>query len=141
MFDPARMFTVQPDDVDAVRPWLEPFLKRFEASTCLVTSEDVIRQAKACDCQLWSYHDGERFRGVLATRIVPTTLGPLCSLWVCVGIEADELMGGMLAEVERWARSIGCYATEIVGREGWQRKLPGYTKKAVVLEKRLQETH
>jgi hypothetical protein len=30
---------------------------------------------------------------------------------------------------------------EIVGREGWQKKLPGYTRKAVVLEKLLQEVH
>jgi hypothetical protein len=135
------MFTIRPEDVDAARPWLEPFLWKFESRTCLVTSEDVIAQAKACDCQLWSYHDGTRFRGVVATRIMPTSLGRLCSLWVCIGLDADELMEGVHSEIEDWARRIGCYALEIVGREGWQKKLPGYARKAVVLEKRLTEIH
>jgi hypothetical protein len=140
-FDPARLFTVRPEDVDVVRPWLEPFLREFERKTFLVTPEDVIAQAKARDCQLWSYHDGERFRGVVATRIQPTSLGSLCSLWVCIGLDADELMEGVHSEIEDWARRTGCYAMEIVGREGWQKKLPGYARKAVVLEKLLQDVH
>jgi hypothetical protein len=140
-FEPSRVFTVRPEDVDAVRTWLVPFLAQFERKTFLVSAEDVIRQAKSRDCQLWSYHDGEGFRGVVATRVHQTSLGSLCSIWVCIGINADELMEGMHAEIERWARSIGCYAIEIVGREGWLKKLPGYTRKAVVLEKRLQEVH
>ena len=53
-FDVTRMFTVKPDDVEAVRPWLEPFLEEFARETCLVTPDDVIAQAKARDCQLWS---------------------------------------------------------------------------------------
>lgn len=141
MFDHSRIFTIRPEDVDAVRPWLEPFLQEFERKTFLVTPEDVINQARSRDCQLWSYHDGERFRGVVATRIVPTSIGSVCSLWVCIGLDAVELMEGMHAEIENWARGLGCYAMEIVGREGWQKKLPGYTRKAIVLEKRLQEVH
>ncbi len=140
-FKRANVFTVRPEDVDAVRPWLEPFLREFERKTCLVTPEDVIHQAKSRDCQLWSYHDGERFRGVVATRIHQTALGDLCSLWVCIGLDAIELMEGMHAEIENWARAIGCYAIEIVGREGWQKKLPGYTRKAIVLEKLIKERH
>lgn len=141
MFDHSRIFAVRPEDVDAVRPWLMPFLQEFERTTCLVSPEDVVSQAKSCECQLWSYHDGERFRGVVATRIQPTSLGSICSLWVCIGLDADELMDGMHAEIEHWARGIGCYAMEIVGRAGWQKKLPGYARKAVVLEKLLQERH
>lgn len=140
-FDRSRIFTVKPEDVDAVRPWLEPFLAEFAQKTCLVAPEDVIRQAKQADCQLWSYHDGERFRGVVATRIHRTTLGHMCSLWVCIGLDADELMEGVHHEIEGWARGLGCYALEIVGRAGWLKKLPGYTRKAVVLEKRLQDVH
>jgi hypothetical protein len=140
-FDATRVFTVRPEDVDAVRPWLEPFLQEFEKKTCLVAPRDVLKQAKNRDCQLWSYHDGERFRGVVATRIHRTSLGSLCSIWICVGVDARELIDGMHAEIESWARRIGCYAIEIVGREGWQKTLPGYTRKAIVLEKRLVGTH
>lgn len=140
-FDVARVFTVHPSTVDAARPWLVPFLEEFARATCLVSPEDVIRQAKDLDCQLWSYHDGENFRGVVATRIHTNAVGKVCSMWVCIGVDAEELMGGMHAEIERWARGIGCYAIEIVGRPGWQKMLPGYRRTAVVLEKRLTETH
>lgn len=140
-FDRAGIFTVPPNMVEASRPWLEPLLAEFARATCLVSPEDVIRQAKDLDCQIWSYYDGERFRGVVATRIHTNTVGKVCSLWVCIGIDAVELMEGVHAEIERWARSIGCYALEIVGRPGWQKALPGYHRTAVVLEKRLTETH
>lgn len=140
-FDVSRVFTVKPEDVDRVRPWLMPFLEDFERKTFMVSPEDVIAQAKTRDCQLWSYHDGENFRGVVATRLLKTTVGDICSLWVCIGLDADELIGGMYAEIENWARNVGCYAMEIVGREGWQRKLPGYSRKAVVLEKLLVGRH
>jgi hypothetical protein len=136
-FDRANFFAIQPTDVDAVRPWLEPFLTEFAAKTALVGPEDVISQAKRADCQLWTYHDGQKFRGVVATRIHQTTIGRMCSLWVCIGLDADELMLGVHDEIETWARGIGCYALEIVGRAGWQKKLPGYTRKAIVLEKLL----
>lgn len=140
-FDRANFFAIHPDTVDAARPWLEPLLVEFARKTCLVSAEDVIRQAKDSDCQLWSYYDGENFRGVVATRIHQTTIGRMCSMWVCVGLDAEELMLGVHEELEAWARSIGCYAMEIVGREGWQRKLPGYERKAVVLEKLLERGH
>lgn len=140
-FDVTRFFTVKPQDVDLVRPWLQPFLEAFAAQTCLVSAEDVIEQAKNRECQLWSYHDGEGFRGVVATRIHTNTVGRVCSLWVCIGVDTEELMIGAYQEIEGWARSIGCYAMEIVGRPGWQRRLPGFTRKAVVLEKLLQEKH
>lgn len=140
-FDRQYVFTLQPNTVEAARPWLEPLLEEFARKTCLVSAEDVIRQAKESDCQLWGYYDGETFRGVVATRIHHNTVGAVCSMWVCVGVDATELMEGMHAEIEKWARDIGCYALEIVGRPGWQKMLPGYQRVAVVLEKRLMETH
>lgn len=118
-----------------------PLLERFAATTFLTTPEDVIRQAKECDCQLWSYHDGEKFVGVAGTRIHSNVLGKLCSLWLCVGTVEPDVMYGVFGEIEKWARSIGCYGMEISGREGWLRRLPGFTKKAVILEKRFAEIH
>lgn len=140
-FHRANVFTVRPEHVDAVREWLVPYLQEFERTTCLVAPEDVIQQAKSRDCQLWSYHDKGIARGVVATRIHTTSIGKLCSIWVCIGVDANELIDGMLEEIERWAANIGCYAIEIVGREGWRRRLKGYERKAVVLEKRLRECH
>lgn len=136
MFDPGRAFAIPSTLVDAARPWVMPFLEEFERECQTMSAEDVFRQAKSADAQLWSYYDGERYRGVIATRILPMSQGPLCSIWVCYGIDAFEL-SGMYQVIEDWARSQNCYGIEIVGRAGWERKLPGFRRTAVVLEKRL----
>lgn len=142
-FEQSRAFAIQPEQVEQMTPWIMPFLERFAEETTLTTPVDVLEQAKRGAAQLWSYHDGAQFRGVVATRIHATAAGRICNLWVCVGLDADELMDGMLAEIENWARSIGCHAVEVVGRKGWARKLEcrGFVKTAVVLEKRLLELH
>lgn len=138
MFDRFRFFAIQPGDVEQCREWLEPFLKDFEKLNGLVTAEDVLTQAKECHAQLWSYHDGERFCGVVITRIHTLARGKVCSLWGCIGINGAELMAGFYEQLEAWARSIDCIAMEIVGRAGWERKLPGFKRSAVLLEKSLR---
>lgn len=142
-FNPQGVFTVQPGDVERLAPMFRPLLDRFAAETALVSADDVLAQAKRCDAQLWGYYDGENLRGAVATRVHATTAGRFCNLWVCVGFDADDLIDGVLSEIETWARSVGCHALEIVGRRGWERRLKGrgFEKTAVVLEKRLAEVH
>jgi hypothetical protein len=135
MFEASRFFALQPKDIDEHSSWLRPFLEDFESKTHLVTADDVLEQAKRADAQLWSYYDGIRFRGVVATRIHKTSRGLMCNIWVCIGMDATELMDGVYQTLEDWARSLGCYAIEIVGRFGWERKLPGFKRTAIVLEK------
>ena len=136
-FDRSRFFAVPSKGVEEARWWLEPLLEEFERATGFVTAEDVLNQAKAADCQLWSYHDGERFRGVVITRIHTLSRSKVCSLWGCLGIDATEIMEGVFAELESWALSIGCTDIEVVGRPGWIKKLPGFTCKAWMLQKSL----
>lgn len=141
MFVSDNFFAIKSKDIDEVSYWVRPFLEEFERKTFLVSADDVLEQARNADAQLWSYFDGTSFRGVMATRIHKTSLGLMCNIWVCVGLDALELVEGSLQEVENWAKEIGCYAIEIVGREGWQKKVPGFTKKAIVLEKILARSH
>jgi hypothetical protein len=138
-----KAFAIQPHDVDPLTPWLMPFLERFATETTLTTPADVLEQAKDGRAQLWSYHDGAQFRGLVATRIHATQAGRICNFWVCVGVDTDELLDTMLGEIEPWARSQGCHVMEVVGRMGWARKLAsrGFERTAVVLEKRLAEVH
>jgi hypothetical protein len=135
MFDPGRAFAIPSERVQSARPWLMPFLEEFEREAQTMSAEDVFRQAASADAQLWSYYDGEKYRGVIATRIHPMARGSLCSIWVCYGLNAEELFDGMYQIIEDWAQSMGCYGIEIVGRPGWQRVLPGFKRRAVILEK------
>lgn len=51
---------------------------------------------------------------------------PTCkSLQVVVGIgrDVDEYLGTILSALESWAHRIGCKWVEIIGREGWKKKV------------------
>jgi hypothetical protein len=42
-----------------------------------------------------------------------------------------------LEQIEAYARDEGCAAMVIVGRHGWERTLPAYKRRAVILERSL----
>jgi hypothetical protein len=139
-FEAQHFFPIMPSAVAVAWPHIEPLLAEFTEKTCLITPADVLKQATQGEVQLWAYHDGE-FRAVVATRIYTNAVGRVCQLYICIGHDVSELLEGGYLQIERWARDIGCYAMEIVGRKGWLRALPGFAEKAVVMEKRLVEAH
>ena len=140
-FDRSRFFSIKPTDVDAVRPWIEPFLVEFAQKTALVAPEDVLQQAKRADCQLWSYHDGKTLRCVIATTVNEGVKRKGCLVFICQGTNFLEIADGVIGELESWAKAIGCTHMEIVGRKGWAKVLPSYRARAVVFEKSFSETH
>lgn len=141
MFHKQGFFGIQAAEIEHMQPFLMPLLKEFEKLTGLTTAEEILAQAKRRDAQLWSYHDGHELRGVIATTVKAGIGCQICTIWVCYANGGPELYDGVLDEIEKWAKSIGCTTMEIVGREGWARVARGYIKTAVVLEKSLLETH
>lgn len=141
MFEPSCFTGIRSADVHRVAPELMPLLREFEEQTCVAVAEEVIEQAKRRASQLWTYHDGEKLRCVVATTVNEGVRRKGCLVWVCVGHEFLELATGVLSAIENWAQSIGCTHVEIVGRKGWGRVIEGYRRAAVVLEKRLMETY
>lgn len=141
MFAREQFFAVQSHEVAAYWEHLLPVLLAIEDETDQVTAEDVLRQAASGQAQLWAYAEDGRVVAVAATRVHEMSRGKLCTIWVAVGFGHLGIFNDAHAEIENWARSIGCYAIEIVGRPGWMRALPGYHRKAVVIEKPLQKVH
>ncbi len=131
------VFTVKSHEVPEYRKHFEPALKAIER-TRIVTLEDVFQQAHAGQAQLWGYARNGQVEFAAATRVHEMAQGKLCSIWIGAGAGTHDVFREVNAEIERWARSIGCYALEIVGRKGWKRVLPGYEEEAVVLVKPLQ---
>lgn len=138
MFRQEGFFAIQPKDLHLTLDWLVPYLERFEQETGLIAPQDVIEQAKNTDCQLWSYFDGERMRGVAITRIHTQPSAKICSLYGVVCLDADEIKDGVYNSIEAWARSIGCTEMEICGRPGWIKKFPGFKCKAWLMRKDLR---
>ena len=129
-------FALQSKDVERESWWVRPLLEEFDRLTDSADPDDVLDAAKKAESQLWGYYDGT-FRGVVATQIRNSRKGAMLLVWVCYGIDAKGLLASCYAEIENWAREKGCKRVQIVGREGWERVLPGFKRKAVVLEKRL----
>lgn len=132
------VFTVQSHEVPEYRAYFEPVLRAIERRTSVVTADDVLTQAEAAQAQLWGYAEDGRIIFAAATRIQDMAQGRLCTIWVGSGTGTPEVFRAVHDAIESWATSIGCYAIQIIGREGWQRLLPGYERKAVVLAKSLQ---
>lgn len=132
-----QVFTVKSHEVPEYRRHFEPALAAIERRTKLVTAADVLDQSGAGQAQLWGYAKNGQVTFAAATRVHEMAQGKLCTIWVGAGEGTPEVFRQVHDAIESWALSIGCYALEIVGREGWQRLIPGYTREAVVLVKPL----
>ena len=135
------IFTVLSHEVDEYRQHFEPVLKQIDGMSDQVTSEDVFRQVASAHAQLWGWAEDGEVKAAVSTRIYEMAKGKLCHIWICIGYGYKDQLLKMHDEIEAWARSMGCYAIEIVGREGWMKDLDGYKKTAVVMEKPLTKVH
>ncbi|MEJ1966498.1 MAG: hypothetical protein WDO56_35150 [Gammaproteobacteria bacterium] len=138
-----EFFALQPEQVRELWPMLAPRLRAFEAKTALASPEEVLLAVSQLQAQLWAGWDGTRIVGVVVTQIHQTAQGRFCNLWLAESDLPDsrEIAPQALAVIEKWAREIGCFAVEIVGRAGWARVLNGYRRQAVVMHKHLHVSH
>ena len=145
----APLHHVRLEDLPSVAPqerrrvWGDawPLLERAATRTDGGTEEEVARTLLRGDAQLWGVFDSEaasprlrspreglpsvapqeRRRAAVTTQI--TLIGEKgCRLWLVGGSRLAEWAADFLAEVEPWARSLGC--THVWGtqsRPGWQR--------------------
>lgn len=74
-------------------------------------------------------------RSAVVTQVMQYPNGRVLRIWLAGG-DLDELRH-FLPAADNYARSEGCVAVEIEGRLGWERVLPGYVKRRVVLVKEL----
>jgi hypothetical protein len=132
-----NVFALGADQIEVFWPYLEPHLKRVERETATVSVEGLKALALNCEAQVWGVQDARgNITGACITRVYETPNGRFCTVFVAAGILMPALPEG-IALIEDWARGLGCRAIEIIGRRGWQRVLPGYEPRAVVLEKNL----
>lgn len=109
---------------------LERFCDETKEAQVDALREDLTSARK----QFWGFDDGEKVSVVCLTSIE----GAICWLWVGCGTESwkGQFERGIY-EIERWAKSIGCNRLKIRGRVGWERKLAGFKRTAVIIEKEI----
>ncbi|MGH6933294.1 MAG: hypothetical protein ACREEE_12780 [Dongiaceae bacterium] len=101
------------------------------------TSEDIQNALMARDLQLWLLWDGSP-KGAVVTEIVRHPRKTCCRIRICTGRGREDWQRH-IAVVERWAKSQGCAAMELIARPGWSRLLKdhGYAVTHLFCEKEL----
>jgi hypothetical protein len=133
----ADVFTLQSFEIDEHWFWIERLLNRVENPDWKLSH--VRADLKAAQAQLWALVDDcSAPVGLVITRIENTHDTRWGLVWIAAG-NGIEHVPRMLGEIEQWFRSMGCRRSEIAGRKGWERILPDYGLKAVVLSKELYE--
>lgn len=83
--------------------------------------------------QVWGFGPSEEFRVILFTQIIDYPAARVLQAFLCFGNKADAAIPIIEATLERFAIENECTLFELIGREGWKRKLKGFKCDAVVL--------
>lgn len=94
------------------------------------TIEAVEQEIRANRAMFWPL---EQSAGVTQIHEYPN--GRVLRIWLAGG-ELEEVRK-YLPAMDNYARWQGCVAVEVEGRPGWEKVLPGYKKKRIVLTKEL----
>jgi hypothetical protein len=94
------------------------------------TIEDVEREIRSRRATLWPLQ-----RSAVVTQIQTRPSGRVLLIWLAGG-ELGELIANLSA-MDNYARVHDCVSIECNGRPGWERVLPGYRKRHVVLVREL----
>lgn len=130
---------VHPEDIDlywiVMLPHLRMACERVATST---TPGQFYERIKNRSMMGWVIYEIDKPVPTLATAVTSLreTNEGLTSVIEAVGGEHfDAWREPIMAEFERMAKEHGVVRVEIEGRQGWQRKLPGYKVVRVVMEK------
>jgi hypothetical protein len=128
---------LQPEDVADLWPALEPHIARVCKVGGEWSVETVRKRLEAEQAQAWVYVVEGVIQMVLVSEILEKDLYRACNIWLCAGSYSDQARDALLREVEDWARRLGCERVMLIGRRGWEKKMPAYRRTRVILEKRL----
>ena len=90
------------------------------------------------DMQLWVVPNGENLRAAVLTEILTYATGlKVCRILACGGKDLESWMDITVEILSAWAESLECKSLELYGRPGWERKLKGWGKPFICLERPL----
>jgi len=131
----------------ALRPPLrhvyEPVARCLASSVArdpLESLDDVMNGIELGNLVAWVATDGDRLHSVTIVEIIEGGKGRQCFIRHCARADGGSAMCDwlrFLPVIEGWAISEGCQSIELIGRAGWERILPDFKKKAVLLRKTL----
>lgn len=138
-----KLSHIQPKFIPMIAEDLIPYFKQSEerAGDGSVTVQGILHMIYSGQWSLWIVQDDDnRLKGVGCTLTTTDMVGHLVShIMLLIGDNFDEWGLELLGEFEELALKNGVYSIEWEGREGWIRKIPGYTKVRTVMRKVLSD--
>lgn len=99
------------------------------------TADEMRIDAIGGRADLWMAWSG-KCEAAAITRMLQTHNGKVC-LIDSFAAESWKRVKSLLPELENWARNAGAIATRTHGRKGWERMLPEYKLRWVILDREL----
>ncbi len=130
-----ELVCVDPLWVHEIWPHVEALIKRA-MQRGVSDFEELEQRIWRGQALLWIVWDGERILAAVVTSLTIANDRKLCTIVACGGEHRSRWLH-LLEEIEAYARDEGCAAMVIVGRRGWERTLPAYKRRAVILERSL----
>lgn len=132
----ATLYPVPPEALSAVWPSIAPDVENIAArSRGRMLASDIRDLIEAQDRILWvAVGPAGEYLGLAMTEIHQYPRRKACRLVACTGRERARWLP-LLADIEKWAKSIGCDVMEGHTRKGWARELADYKLTHVFLER------
>lgn len=134
----AKLFALQSCEVEKWWPYVLRHIERWVERDGVITADEVLYELKQARAQLWCLYAGE-IVGVWVTRIEGSAKTKWGFVWGCAGDFEPHKEAALqgFETIEQWFKSQDCEFVEMIGRQGWERLLPGYQRHSVVLRKGL----
>lgn len=127
-----RIFVVPREQVLQAWPAIHDQLRRIQGEDW--EPEDVLEELEQGYAQCWGIR-GSPIQTLFITKICHTHTHRHGLVWICAGEHIESGLGMYREYIEPWFKTQRCEWIEIVGRAGWQKVLPDYQKRAVILRK------
>jgi hypothetical protein len=125
-----QLACVPPWHVDEFWPKASRFVNAAAKRAHLRTPEGLKTDVHSGSSLLWVAMDGRRVVGAGVTERHKD------SCWIIAwGADDQKQCASLLSTIEDFARQQGCKSVRLCGRRGWERMLPDYRTKAIVMEK------
>ncbi len=134
------LWGVQQSEIDDVWADVKPFIQRVVDKGSDKTTQQIHDGLKEKRYQLWIAWDEEIRACCITETIFYEPDGLLCTIVMCAGNNINRWIRH-IETIEDWAKDKGCFAIEIVGRDGWKKyldyKIKGKEDNATIYRKML----
>lgn len=130
-----ELVCIPPSRVQEIWPHVEPLLRAATERTGLAAFAPLENDILHGNGLVWVAWSG-RVEAAASTALQVTDAGLVCLITACGAPEGDmQRWLPLLSQIEDYARAEGCRCIRIVGRRGWQKVLPDYIEKHVILDR------